>query len=225
MWGLFLEITLKYIFRYCPNCGVRATNDNNKCVVCGDMYKACLSKEETGKSNFYKFVVAFMLLLAFLLFLDTKNKEEANSAEQTTESASEQVYFDFDLGKEKYANWVKDNGVYRNDYLNISALIERSKYGARVVFIEPSTTCTEGEDSGFVRVLQVNSKSNGRTPVKFVKHCYSRGWAMYEPFNKEENEIVIDAFKKSNDVLVNGLWNDAIFSALGFTDAYNFMNQ
>ncbi|MDG3047720.1 hypothetical protein P7250_10790 [Vibrio parahaemolyticus] len=48
---------------------------------------------------------------------------------------------------------------------------------------------------------------------------------MYEPYNKEENEIVIDAFKKSNDVLVNGLWNDAIFSALGFTDAYNFMNQ
>ncbi|MHA2782575.1 hypothetical protein [Vibrio harveyi] len=215
---------MMYVFRYCPNCGTKAQNKNNQCHVCGDMWKACLkeSKPSSTASLFKVFLAAILILFGMLFFGDLSNGSNANQAQQ---KESEQVYFDFDLGKEKYANWIKDNGAYRTDFLNMSAFIERTGYGAKVVFIEPSSTCTESQDSGFEQSLQFRSDAIKRSPVKFVKHCYSRGWVAYTPYDEKENEIVVNAFKESDDVLVNGMWDDAIFSGLGFTDAYTFMSQ
>lgn len=215
---------MKYAFRYCPNGGTKAQNKNNQCHVCGDMWKACLAPtKESPMASLSKLFVAVMLILFGVAFIGASTDDSKTS--QEAEKESEQFYFDFDLGKEKYANWSKDNGVYRTDFVNMSAFIERVGYGARVVFIEPSTTCTESEDSGFERALQVNSKSITRSPVKFIKHCYSRGWVAYTPYDETENKILVDTFKKSNDVLVTGMWDSALFSGLGFTDAYAFMNQ
>lgn len=207
---------MSYGFNFCPKCGDKVSPEASHCMQCGDM--VCVSPHEEDPAPKIALKLLAFIIIVCLFFV-------ALSIESNPPPSSHHVsQFDISNGAERYKNWYRDNNIYRTDYLSMTAFIERVNYGARVVFIEKSSTCTESESSGYSSAMEIGSAAVPMTPVKFVKHCYSRGWVAYTPYDENENNIVVQAFKKSNNVWVD-LWDDAVFSAIGFTDAYEFMSQ
>lgn len=209
---------MSYGFNYCPKCGEKVSPEASHCLNCGDMMKACQSthQKDPVAYSLFKFFVFLGIVVAFIFANGLLGEQQKNQPKQRS--------FDMSLGAANYKDWKKQERVYRTDSLGMTAFIDRTTYGARVNFIEKSSTCTESESSGFESTIEVASRSMPKTPVKFIKHCYSRGWVAYTPYDQEENEVVVDVFKKSSKILVE-MWDTAVFSGAGFTDAYNFMNQ
>lgn len=203
-------------FRYvmnvkCKGCGKTVSSSTNKCDFCfteintdADFEKGDNDFTSRGTNSTYKLLLALLFsLIVYMVFFSPVGTESN---------------FNISNGNESYGSWYRDGDVYRNDYLNMSAVLTSNKN--MIKFYIPSTECTEYSSTGYKQVLNVNG-----IPVKYFRNCNSRGIEAYFPESEEENNVVVEEFKKSQSVLVKGFWlaNNALFSAVGFTKTYQFM--
>lgn len=194
----------------CEICGKELSSKNEICDKCCSRVNMNFVGADTKKSGYGFFYLLFIIsTIIFFLVIISDNKQK-----QT---------FDISKGNSKYGDWYQDASFYRTDTLNLTSVLSREQDGkVEVSFIIPSSQCTEKESIGLNIVINVN-----RIPVKYFRHCYSRGFERYEPTSNQENKIVIDQFIKSNNVLVEDFWfsPNIVFSAKGFTKTFNFLSN
>lgn len=192
----------------CFQCGNELKPINKRCSVCLALVDADFSPQ--GKTGIKAIALVFCIITASTVwyFSGLQSKTQKITAIDLSDMPNH------------FGDWYKENNSYNTNFGAFSASIgiNHQSNGSLLSFVIPSETCTEHENLGRESVLLLN-----KTPVKFYRSCFSRGWSRYFPATKTEDSVAINIFKESNDVLVENFWfsGNAVFSAIGFTSAYD----
>ncbi|UQV21266.1 hypothetical protein [Vibrio sp. J383] len=195
----------------CTVCGKDFKEGTSYCEYCfpegeEDADFVDLDNKKSGSGFLWVLIITAVLIFFWL-----------SSGEQLEKNT-----FDITKGKPEYGDWYRDSLVYRTDMQNLTVILSNKFNGqAELSFVVPSSQCTGNESERWERVISVN-----RIPVKYFRSCHSRGFEQYIPASFQENEIVLNQFIKSDNVLVENFWfaPDALFSASGFTKVFTFMS-